>query len=420
MLPVRALPLPLAKGAQNVGVSPKFTATMRGRAITMATLVTIWLFIVLGVAIWIAFRAHLSTIGWTLVFVGFPVTLAIDLVWITQAPRHVITSLRKLAILAENLAAALNDSIERLHRREPVADTLPVEFSGWTMDEFGQLGRRLHDGTQANLSTMIQAMRGETQSRVGIKIARRSSEINRRALDLLYHFPDMDSLTADQAHALDQIDKALVEWRRYNDTVLFMSDEPLPRVMPEPESLETALRAAEEESTLPPGDDRIDIIVPRDVHTVAVGPEIYLHLVHLLTELLNNSIRSTRQGQKAAIKVRATDEGTFVKITIEDLGEGFPDGADGDRVIRANNEKIARAPHLSTFDPDHTGLDLVGRIAGRLGIGVTLGRSPYGGALVDVTIPKTVLDTRAATPPTEPPGPRLAVVPDIGWPQPRP
>ncbi|WP_430785998.1 sensor histidine kinase [Actinoplanes sp. G11-F43] len=140
-----------------------------------------------------------------------------------------------------------------------------------------------------------------------------------------------------------------------------------------------------------------DTYVDRAVLITAEHAE---ELVHVLTELVDNGIRFSPPG--GPVHVAARQVGDRVHVQVSDSGVGIPED---------------RLPYLlerlSSFSLDvetaqHMGLPVVGRIASRLGLGVSL-RSGPGGTRADVMVPEDLCTVAEALP--APRGAVPAVIP---------
>jgi signal transduction histidine kinase len=73
-------------------------------------------------------------------------------------------------------------------------------------------------------------------------------------------------------------------------------------------------------------------------------------------------------------------------IEVEDRGLGLP-RAELDQL----NDRLARMPEFDLAQSDRLGLFVVGRLATRHDIKVTLASSPYGGLTARVSLPSSLL-----------------------------
>jgi signal transduction histidine kinase len=137
---------------------------------------------------------------------------------------------------------------------------------------------------------------------------------------------------------------------------------------------------------------------------VAIIPDAAPALIHLLAELMDNAARFS--APDVVVQVHGRRVGDLLHLQIRDTGLG----------IRAEDLDAIRQLLADPHRVDHRtaqqmGLPVVGRIAGRLGIGVEF-RSQWqgGGTRVDITVPADLFDV--APPPAAPaPGPAPAAIP---------
>ena len=139
---------------------------------------------------------------------------------------------------------------------------------------------------------------------------------------------------------------------------------------------------------------RVDLLTTGDVEVA--GPAA-VDLVHLLAELLDNAAAFSPPAAPIVVTGAADGDGYLVEIT--DRGLGMTD----QELAWANQRLASRGP---AADPDahgqaagdRLGLVVAGRLAGRNGFEVRLGRSPAGGVSAVVRLPAAVLAPAAAVP----------------------
>lgn len=110
--------------------------------------------------------------------------------------------------------------------------------------------------------------------------------------------------------------------------------------------------------------------------------------IHLITQLLNNAVGFS--SDKSQVRVRGMQVDRGIAVEVEDQGIGMSP-EDLDRV----NTLLRSAPQLTISglgDGSQLGFWVVAQLAQRLGIGVELRASPYGGVLAIVLLPVSLLD----------------------------
>ncbi|WP_157245827.1 sensor histidine kinase [Nonomuraea typhae] len=109
-------------------------------------------------------------------------------------------------------------------------------------------------------------------------------------------------------------------------------------------------------------------------------------VTHLLTELLANA--TAFSPPTTTVQVQGQLVGRGFAIEVEDRGLGLPEG------IREDfNARLADPPEFDLADSERLGLLVVGMLARRHGIKVTLNKSPYGGITAVVLLPQSLIVT---------------------------
>jgi K+-sensing histidine kinase KdpD len=116
----------------------------------------------------------------------------------------------------------------------------------------------------------------------------------------------------------------------------------------------------------------------------ALRGEAVADVLHLIAELIENA--TTFSPQITSVAVRGDLVANGFAVEIEDRGLGM----DEDRLAELNR-LLASAPEFDEADSDHMGLFVVGRLAVRREIRVTLRPSPYGGTTAIVLIPPSLV-----------------------------
>jgi len=107
-------------------------------------------------------------------------------------------------------------------------------------------------------------------------------------------------------------------------------------------------------------------------------------VIHLIAELIENATAFSPPSTPVEISGGTVAHGFAVEI--EDRGLGMePD------VLAAANERLASPPEFDLANSERLGLFVVGRLAARHGIKVTLRPSPYGGTTAIVLLPRKII-----------------------------
>ncbi|WP_084461458.1 sensor histidine kinase [Nocardia kruczakiae] len=293
---------------------------------------------------------------------------------------------RRLRSLRSSSLELANDRlpaiIERIHRGESVdvqGETTPVDTGA---DEIGEVA----DAFAAAQRTAIDAAVAEARTRDGfnrvfLDIAFRSQALVRRQLDVL----DVAEAKQDHPDHLDllfQLDHLATRARRNAENLLILGDRQPGRQWRRPVGLEEIVRSAASETE---GFARVTAVrlPPVNVLGTAVAD-----LVHLLAELIDNAANFSPPDAPITVHGSIVGRGAVVEIVDRGLGMVFEQ-------LEQVNTLLVEPPEfheMALTGRRQLGLFVVGRLARRHGIGVTLRESPYGGVTAIVLIPAAALD----------------------------
>ncbi|MEU8586099.1 ATP-binding protein [Streptomyces sp. NPDC048664] len=281
-----------------------------------------------------------------------------------------VLSTRQLPDVMERLSAG--EEVDALTAAPPLADA----EAGY--DEIGQVGRSFN---AARLAAVEAAVKQATLRRglfaVLLNIARRNQALVHRQLKLV----DMLERRTDDPDILQElfrIDHLTTRMRRHAESLIILSGAAPGRRWRRPVPLADVVSSAVGEI-----EDYARVVVP-PMPQVGVAADVVADIVHLIAELVENAAVFSPPHTQVTLRTGSA-HGGFV-LEIDDRGLGL------------NAEEIDEAHRTLTspddFDPtrhDRLGLYVVGRLAARHGIRVTLCRSPYGGTTAVVLLPQAVL-----------------------------
>ncbi|MDH2428923.1 nitrate- and nitrite sensing domain-containing protein [Sphaerisporangium sp. TRM90804] len=247
-------------------------------------------------------------------------------------------------------------------------------------------------------TTAIEAAVGQAEIRKGVNkvflnLARRNQSLLHRQLSML------DSLERrvtdpELLEDLFGIDHLTTRMRRHAEGLIILSGAVPGRGWRNPVPLYDVVRAAVEEV-----EDylRVHVAIPENM---ALSGQSTTDVIHLLAELVENAtIYSPPQTQ---VEVRGELVARGFVIEVEDRGLGM-----SPEELADINQRLARPPEFDLADSDRLGLFVVGRLAARRGIRVSLRPSPYGGTTAIVLIPDGLV--RPSGPPQPPAEPVAAL-----------
>lgn len=328
--------------------------------------------------------------------------------------RSLIDPIRRLRFAALQAARrGLPDAIERIRAG---ASTDELDFARVpirTHEEIGELARAVDDmhgqaitlaGEQATLRRQVNDM-FET-------LSRRNKSLVDQQLGLIEQL-EQDEDDPRRLENLFRLDHIAARMRRNGDNLLVLAGTDVRRARTAPVALGDTLRAAvsgvEEYRRVELGQ------IPPGVVTGHAAPDV----VHLIAELLDNSLRYSPPETTVSINAARTIDGSMI-VEIADLGIGMSP-AD----ILDANERLAAGGEMSADTARRMGLFVVSRISRRYNISVrlrpTATSSTHSGITATVLLPTSILDSSRApeirtprtgpvatverTPPPAPPAP---------------
>ena len=211
---------------------------------------------------------------------------------------------------------------------------------------FGNVGRRVSNLTARQLALIDAIERGETDPEL---------------LDRLY-----------------RIDHLAVRLQRNADSLMLLAGIRETGLDNGPTALTNVVRAALGQIE---GYQRVSLVADTEV---TVAPDIIADLTLMLAELLENAVAFSPARSPVEVSVRSGAEGALIEICDHGLGMS------GARLAE-ENARLIRRERLDLVPTKVLGLFVVGSLARRWGVGVTLIPTPGGGVTVRVGIPSSLL-----------------------------
>ena len=248
-------------------------------------------------------------------------------------------------------------------------------------DEIGQVAEAFNTAQRTAVAAAVAEARtrGGT-SKVFLDIAHRSQMVVHRQLELL---DVAESKQGDPAHLelLFQLDHLATRARRNAENLLILGGAQPGRKWRRPAGLEDIVRSAVSET------EHFARVSTVRLPGVQVQGVVVGDLIHLLAELVENA--TAFSPPDAAVTVRGNLVGKGVVVEVEDQGLGI----EFDERERLN-QTLANPPDFQAMalsGQRHLGLFVVGQLAQRHGIAVSLLESAYGGIKAIVLIPSDVV-----------------------------
>ncbi|MFG3204364.1 nitrate- and nitrite sensing domain-containing protein [Streptomyces sp. NPDC048192] len=307
---------------------------------------------------------------------------ALSLWFAVRGARRISRRLETLRDAADLLTQRqLPDVMRRLSAGEDVdavADAPPLAADEVRDDEIGQVGRSFN---AARLAAVEAAVRQATLRKglfaVLLNIARRNQALVHRQLKLVDTL-ERRTDDPDVLRELFRIDHLTTRMRRHAESLIILSGAAPGRRWRRPVPVADVVASAVGEI-----EDYARVVVPPMPET-GVAADAVADVVHLLAELLENA--TVFSPPHTQVTLRTGRAGGGFVLEIDDRGLGL------DTEARARAQATLSDP--DTFDPtrhDRLGLYVVGRLAARHAIEVSLRDSPYGGTTAVVLLPDAVL-----------------------------
>jgi signal transduction histidine kinase len=287
-----------------------------------------------------------------------------------------LTVLRRsaLALAHEQLPAV----IARLRRGESVdvaAEAPPVLVG---KDEIGQVGQAIDAVRQTALRSAVE----EARVRQGVNdmfrnLARRNQSLLQRQLTVLDGM-ERRATDPDVLEDLFKMDHLTTRMRRHAEGLIILSGAAPGRSWSAPVKIIDVMRGAVAEV-----EDYARVTVSAATRAALAGSAV-TDVIHLLAELIENA--TTLSPPFTQVRVGGEIVANGFAIEIEDRGLGM-----NPQRLAELNDRLANPPTLNPANTEQLGLFVVGQLARRHGISVTLRPSPYGGTSAVALIPSVLI-----------------------------
>ncbi|MEV6242780.1 nitrate- and nitrite sensing domain-containing protein [Lentzea sp. NPDC051838] len=296
--------------------------------------------------------------------------------------------LRPLRVLRRSaLDVARNQLPEAIRRirshREPerAAEEAIVPVPINTTEEVGQVARAfdLVQREAVRLAVEQVALRANVND-MFINLSRRSQALVERQISVIDRL-EQDEQDPDHLASLFELDHLATQMRRNSENLLVLSGTTVNRRVTRPVAVSEVLGAAVSEVEKYA---RVQIAPTPDL---MVQGRVVNDLAHLVAELLDNATAFSKPTTKVTVRTIETRKGE-IAIRIHDRGVGMQD-AD----IAEANAKLAEPPEVDVSVAREMGLYVVGQLAKRHEIRVTLGNNDdiEGGVTAQVILPISLL-----------------------------
>ncbi|GGO96557.1 sensor histidine kinase [Wenjunlia tyrosinilytica] len=277
--------------------------------------------------------------------------------------------------------ARLPDVVDRLNRGERIDVDAESPALDYGTDELGQVAEAFNAAQRTAVNSAVEL--ADTRrgfQKVILGVARHSQNLVNRQLSTL------DALEREHQDpavlaGLYELDSTASQMRRYEENLVIISGGQPGRRWSEPVAVVDVLRGAVGEVA---EYQRVTVHAVGDAWLAA--PAV-ADVIHLLAELIENATVFSPAPNPVKVRTELVAKGLGVEI--EDRGVGM-----SEEDYATWNRQLAEPPRFDVMalaDDSRLGMFVVGRLAARHGIRITLRSSPFGGSTAIVLIPEDIV-----------------------------
>jgi signal transduction histidine kinase len=322
--------------------------------------------------------------------------------------RAVARPLRRLTVSADRIARAAEAELERVADDESEAQVRPIRLDPVDVeaqDEIGDLARAF-DRVQTTAARLVerQVLGRRNVAQMFGHVGRRTQNLVGRQLSLIDSLERRET-DSDRLRELYRLDHMSSRLRRNASALVVLSGGAGANEHMAPLPLSDVVRLALGEIE---DYTRVEVDVPEEI---VVVPAVLADLTLLLAELLENS--TTFSPPHTNVTVSADELRGGARLAIIDHGLGL-----APERLAEENARLTRRERLDLAPTEVLGLFVVGRLARRHGIEVTLTDTPDGGltAWIDLSPQHLISRVESLAPagaPAPPAVPAPAAMPQI-------
>ncbi|MEU4324268.1 sensor histidine kinase [Nonomuraea dietziae] len=316
-----------------------------------------------------------------LIAVGFSIFISIR---VGRVVTSELGTLRRTALeLAEIRLPGVVARLRAGERVDVAAESPPIVVAPAATSEIRDLATAF-DSVQ---STAVEAAVEQARLREGValalrNLARRSQSLLQRQLKLLDGM-QREAEDPDALESLFKLDHLTTRMRRHAEGLVLLSGGTAGRkwrgTIPVEDVLNGAAAQVEDYTRV-----RVYPMPECGVSGAAVAD-----LMHLFAELIENAAQFSSPENEVSVRGELVGRGYAVEI--EDRGLGLPA-----QERQALNERLSGPQEFDPSQTERLGFAVVGMLAARHGVTVTLKQSPYGGTTAIVLLPNALTESLAA------------------------
>ena len=296
--------------------------------------------------------------------------------FVTRSLLRPLRLLRRTALdVAERRLPAAVRSLREGEAPDTEVSRTPIE----TREEIGEVARafdQVHE--QAVRLAAEQAGLRTAFNSIFVNLSRRSQALVERQLRLIEQLENKEE-DPEALAELFQLDHLATRMRRNSENLLVLSGTDVARRGGRPVPLVDVLRAAASEVEQY---QRVELAAPPPVQLLGRTAG---DVVHLVAELLENAAAFSAPETRVDVVARPEQDGSVV-LEIADRGVGMTDEDLADA-----NQRLGSPPTVDVSASRRMGLFVVGRLAIRHAIGVTLRAREEGGVVASVRVPASAV-----------------------------
>ncbi|MFJ4983357.1 ATP-binding protein [Streptomyces sp. NPDC088732] len=318
---------------------------------------------------------------------GFLVWLALSVV----VRRSVVRPVQALTAAAQRVSSATSRELARVADDDaedagpPRVRDVPVT----ARDEIGDLAQAFNQ-VQTTAAALLerQVLSRRNVAEMFGNVGRRVSNLTTRQLALIdaVERGETDPALLERLYSIDHI---AVRLRRNADSLMLLAGIRETVLDSGPTALTNVVRAALGQIE---GYQRVRLYAETEA---MVEPDIIGDLTLMVAELVENAVSFSPAGSPVEVTVRSGDGDALIAVADHGLGMSA-------EALEEENARLIRRERLDLVPTKVLGLFVVGTLARRWEVGVTLSRTPGGGVTAEVAIPATLLLSMSAVDSTGP------------------
>ncbi|WP_063736621.1 ATP-binding protein [Streptomyces sp. RTd22] len=301
--------------------------------------------------------------------------------------RSVVRPLAALTGAAHQVVEVAGEELARVEDEDDEsADSTPLRprpIPVPVRDEIGDLAEAFNQ-VQVTAAALLerQVLSRRNVGEMFGNVGRRVSNLTTRQLTLI-DAVEREETAPDVLERLYRIDHIAVRLQRNADSLMLLAGIREAELDAQPTALANVIRASLGRIE---GFQRVSL---RSETEVTVAPDIIGDLTLMVAELLENAVAFSPSETPVEVVVRpgtdiTADGGALIEVIDHGLGMGA-------ERLEEENARLVRRERLDLVPTKVLGLFVVGSLARRWGIRVTLSRTPGGGVTATVWIPDALL-----------------------------